>query len=289
MSDVPPDYSMVYCDCAFSQPGGNSVRVGKMAEKGFSAQELRILCASLKEQGIDASIVDLVSEAVDKGTTSEWLCDLMGDTVVLVIRNGANALTDDPAMADKMLEEHRGLEYDTTTLLRKKVCVARSRRNLHFADEGRPEDMANGQNTVVPWSSVPANAECRRVLTELLETADVASAVANYYPDPAKCGIGWHGDAERRQTIMVRLGAGSDTRPIHFLWCERGEAVAAPITINLAHGDVMVPCAKAVGTDYRTMTRPTVRHGTGYPSGTSVLLTPPAVARPPKKRKLESA
>jgi len=289
MSDVPPDYSMVYCDCAFSQPGGHSVPVGKMAEEGFSAQYLRSACALLQQDGIDATIVDLVAEAVDKGTTSEWLCDLQGDTVVLVIRNGANALTNDPQMADKMLAEHQGLEYDTTTFLRKKVCVARSRRNLHFADKGRPVDMANGQNTVVPWSSVPANAECHRVLTELLGTTDVKSAVANYYPDPANCGIGWHGDAERRQTIMVRLGAGSDVRPIYFLWCERGEGIAAPIAINLRHGDVMVPCAKAVGTDYRTQVRPTVRHGTGNPNGKSVLLQPPAVARPPKKRQRESA
>jgi hypothetical protein len=275
---------MVYCDCAFSQPGGKSVPLGKIAKRGFSSDQLRKLCASLTSQGIGASIVDLRAEAVARGAPASWV-ERMDEAVVLVIRDGANVLTDDPEMADKMLREHEGLEYDKTTVMYRKVCVARSRRNLHFADEGRPEDMANGRNTVVAWTSVPANARCHRVLTELLGTTDVTSAVANHYPDPAKCGIGWHGDAERRQTIMVRLGAGSNTRPIHFLWCGDGAKIASPITIDLQHGDVMVPCAKAVGTDYHQKRVPTVRHGTGFPSGKSVLLTHPAVARPAKRQR----
>jgi len=284
MSDALPDYSMVFCDCAFSQPGGKSKTNGVMAEEGFSADQLRKLCASLNAQGIRATIVDLRADAVSKGAPASAL-ERMDEAVVLVIHDGANALTNDPQMANKMLAEHQGLEYDTKTLMYKRVCEARSRRNLYFADEARPGDMANGQNTVVAWSSVPANAECLRTLTELLGTADVGTAVANYYPDPRKCGIGWHGDAERRQTIMVRLGTGSNTRPIHFMWCEDANKIVPPVTIHLKHGDVMVPCAKAVGTDYKRTSVPTVRHATGFPSGKSVLLAPPAVARPPKRQR----
>ena len=279
---------MVFCDCAFSQPGGHSKTNGTMAEEGFSADRLRKLCASLNAQGIRARIVDLRADAESKGVPASVL-ERMDEAVVLVIHDGANALTNNPQMANKMLAEHQGLEYDTKTLMYQKVCVARSRRNLYFAEEARPGDMAIGQNTVVAWSSVPANAECLCALTELLGTTDVNTAVSNYYPDPRRCGIGWHGDAERRQTIMVRLGSGSNTRPIHFLWCEGKSRIVSPVTIDLQHGDVMVPCAKAVGTDYKLRSVPTVRHATGFPVGKSVLLQPPAVARPPKKRKLESA
>ena len=282
---------MVFCDCAFSQPGGKSVPVGQMAKEGFEPEFLRAMCRSLTGRGIRATLVDLRAEALFTGTSAEWMRNCWGSTeaVVLVIHDGANALTGDPTMADTMLRELQALHFDETTLMYGKVVTARSRRNVHFAHEGRSEDMANGQNTVVPWSGVPANAKCLGALTREFGAPDVQSAVANYYPDPKKCGIGWHGDAERRQTIMVRLGAGSDVRPIHFLWCSLGKGIAAPITIELKHGDVMIPCAKAVGTDYRTQTRPTVRHGTGYPSGTSVLRTPPAVARPAKKRGREDA
>ena len=284
MSDVQPDYSMVFCDCAFSQPGGHSKTNGVMAEEGFSADKLRRVCASLNEIGIRARIVDLRADAESKGAPASTL-ERMDEAVVLVIHDGANALTKDPQMANKMLKEHQGLAYDTTTLMYKKVCVARSRRNLYFAEEARPGDMANGQNTVVAWPTVPANVQCLRALTELLGTTDVNTAVANYYPDPRKCGIGWHGDAERRQTIMVRLGSGSNRRPIHFMWCEKANKIVSPVTIPLQHGDVMVPCAKAVGTDYKTMSVPTVRHATGFPSGKSVLLAAPAVARPPKRQR----
>lgn len=275
---------MVFCDCAFSQPGGHSKTNGTMAEEGFSAERLRKICASLNAQGICARIVDLRADAVAKGAPASTL-ERMDEAVVLVIRDGANALTNDPQMANKMLAEHQGLEYDTKTLMYNKVCDAISRRNLYFAEEARPSDIANGQNTVVAWPTVPANVQCLCALTELLGTTDVTTAVANYYPNPRKCGIGWHGDAERRQTIMVRLGSGSNTRPIHFMWCEKAKKIASPVTIPLQHGDVMVPCAKAVGTDYKRSSVPTVRHATGFPSGKSVLLTHPVVARPPKRQR----
>lgn len=287
MSDVLPDYSMVFCDCAFSQPGGHSKTNGVMAQEGFSANQLRRMCASLNAIGVCARIVDLRADAESKGASASTLAR-MDEAVVLVIHDGANALTNDPQMANKMLREHQGLAYDTKTLMYNKVREARSRRNLYFADEARPSDMANGQNTVVAWSSVPANVQCLRALTERLGTTEVNTAVANYYPDPRKCGIGWHGDAERRQTIMVRLGAGSNTRPIHFMWCEDAKRIVSPVTIDLQHGDVLVPCAKAVGTDYKRKSVPTVRHATGFPSGKSVLLQPPAIARPPKRQR-ESA
>ena len=37
----------------------------------------------------------------------------------------------------------------------------------------------------------------------------------NYYYDIKKCGIGFHGDAERRKVVGIRLG---DSIPLHFQW-----------------------------------------------------------------------
>ena len=41
---------------------------------------------------------------------------------------------------------------------------------------------------------------------------------ANYYYDIAKCGIGYHGDSERRKVVAVRLGA---ALPLYFQWYRR--------------------------------------------------------------------
>ena len=113
----------------------------------------------------------------------------------------------------------------------------------------------------------------RRVLTELLETTDATSAVANYYPDPTKCGSG--GTAiERRQTIMVRP-APARSAPHLLPWCERGSAIAATDRDQPQARRRDGALRQAVGTDYRTQVRPTVRHGTGNPNGKSVLLQIP--------------
>jgi len=272
---------MVFCDCAYTQPGNIDSKIGAMAKAGYPAGQLREVCASQTARGIDAAIVDLRVEAAAKGTPASEV-KLMADAVVLVIRNGANALTNDPDMADKMLAEHQGLDYDEFTKPRKEVLTARSRRMLFFAEEGCPADMAKGLNTVIPWSSVPANAKCHHALKELLGTTDANYAVASHYFDTKEGGIGWHGDAERRQTIMVRLGAVSNTRPLHFVWCHKSKSISPPITIELQHGDVVVFSEKAMGTDWRCSSILTVKHGTGCPTGNSVLKKLPGAA---KKRK----
>jgi len=85
-------------------------------------------------------------------------------------------------------------------------------------------------------------------------------AELNYYYDIQKCGIGWHGDGERRLVVGLRIGA---SIPLHYQWFHHSKPVGERQIINLSHGDVYVMSQKAIGTDWLQKLVPTLRHATG--------------------------
>jgi hypothetical protein len=62
-------------------------------------------------------------------------------------------------------------------------------------------------------------------------------AQGNLYYDVACCGIGFHGDSERRKVVAVRLGAAF---PLQFQWFMRSAAVGRRVNVELKHGDMYV-------------------------------------------------
>ena len=90
--------------------------------------------------------------------------------------------------------------------------------------------------------------------------ATALKAEGNYYFNAQKCGIGFHGDLERRRVIGLRLGA---TMLLHYQWHYRGERVGNRIVLTLNHGDLYVMSEKAVGTDWHKKIIYTLRHAAG--------------------------
>ena len=89
----------------------------------------------------------------------------------------------------------------------------------------------------------------------------------NYYYDTSKCGIGFHGDAERRIVVGVRFGA---TMPLHFQWFIDSKPIHERTIINLNHGDIYMMSNKAVGNDWRKRKIPTLRHAAGCEKYTTI-------------------
>ncbi len=85
-------------------------------------------------------------------------------------------------------------------------------------------------------------------------------AEGNYYYDAKKCGIGFHGDSERRIVIAVRLGC---TLPLHYHWFYNSKAVGKRIKLKINHGDIYFMSQKAVGTDWKKKKVLTLRHAAG--------------------------
>ena len=91
--------------------------------------------------------------------------------------------------------------------------------------------------------------------------ADGLNAEGNHYYDDT-CGIGFHGDAERKIVICLSLGKPSTLR---YRWRQphSSEGFGPPIDINLSHGDVYVMSEKATGFDWRSRSKMRVVHAAG--------------------------
>ena len=75
------------------------------------------------------------------------------------------------------------------------------------------------------------------------KACDLKCEMMNYYYDINKCGIGYHGDSERKIVIAIRLGA---PLPLHFQWFQGNKPVAGGhITLHLDHGDMYIMSEKA--------------------------------------------
>ena len=89
----------------------------------------------------------------------------------------------------------------------------------------------------------------------------------NYYHDIRNCGIGYHGDTERKIVVGCRLGA---SMPLHYNWYHKRKPVGKNVQIPLHHGDIYIMDAKAVGYDWKSQNIYTLRHATGCSKYTKI-------------------
>jgi hypothetical protein len=122
-------------------------------------------------------------------------------------------------------------------------------------------DLEQGKGTVVSYSQVPQLMSIANQFEIVFgDKARRLKGEINYYYDIDKCGIGFHGDAERRIVIAMRLG---EPLPLYYQWYRNGEAIGEVTEIPLKGGDIYIMSEKAVGTDWKTRNCATLRHATG--------------------------
>ena len=184
------------------------------------------------------------------------------DAALLVVRRGADLLLGAVGKtADDALAEQRSQAYDKVAFMYGRVVNKKARYNLCFGDEAQEGDCANKKGTVVSYAAVPVAAYLRDRLPTLLGAkAEGLKAEGNHYYDAARCGIGYHGDAERKIVVGVRLGA---SLPLCYSWFQRSKPVGEKLTLTINHGDLYVMSEKTTGFDHKLRTKPTLRHAAG--------------------------
>jgi len=243
--------TLTFGDCAENHVGME--KVGKKGEIG-TGFNLSDLC-------------DIVRKCITLGLPYKlWPLHSLPEhapAYLLVIKGGVSALLGSSG-AESLQEEQLALEgsYDRMALMRKRVVNKRARWNLCFTKgAGHGPSYGEGKGTVVSFEDVPRLKQFCEALPAFFGPKAVdLEAEANYYYDLAKCGIGYHGDTERRKVIAVRLGA---TMPICFQWFHRSEPVGQRMRFDLSHGDVYVMSEKAVGGDWKSSSKWTLRHAAG--------------------------
>jgi hypothetical protein len=251
-SELNKVYTITFGDVAENH--AKMQKIGTLHDNGYSVEKLGQIQEKLSSYGLTTEMVDL----------NVGFDERFSEAKVLVIRRGAQFILGEETAG--LMAENDGLTMDKKALMKGKVVNKVARWNLCFADEDQEPNYDDGKGRIVSWGRIPKMSRIRQVISEWTE--DVAlNGEANYYYDLSQCGIGFHGDGERRKVFAVRMGS---TMPLYFKWFQNSEPVGEPFELVLNDGDMYIMSEKAVGFDWLKKKIPTLRHSTGCSKFTGV-------------------
>ena len=241
--------------------------LGNLAEKGINKQDLDNTIKYLNDKKINYQIIELHNnlpvESKENYNKNNEL-----NAYLLVIPNGVNKILEDNNAANLMLQEQFKLPFDKKALMRGRVVNKLARWNSCFDEVGQEPDIENGKGTVISFDNAPLLNKLRLKLPTIFgPKTNNLKAEMNYYYDTTKCGIGFHGDAERRIVICARLGS---SIPMHFQWFHRFKPIGERFATTFNHGDIYIMSEKTVGTDWKKSSIPTLRHAAGCDKYTTI-------------------
>jgi hypothetical protein len=183
---------------------------------------------------------------------------------VLVIKNGMGLLLHNKKKTiEDLNDEMNSFEWDRKYFdtRRKRVLNKHARANVCFGKKSSEPNYKNKKGRIVAYSDVPTLNIIRKNMKKILGPKfGNLICEGNRYFDLEKCGIGWHGDAERRKVVAFRLGK---KMRLNFHWFHESIPFGKTKSINLSEGDMYIMSEKAVGNDWRKKKICTLRHSAG--------------------------
>jgi len=251
MNATQSTITLTFGECGENHAGME--KVGKTGAKGsgFTIPFLKDLRTRFEAMGLKCMTANL-AVGLPEGTVAE-------EAKILVVRNALDILLNMKGAKAALFEEQAALDVDKKALMYKRVVNKKARWNLCFDKEGHEPDYESGKGRIVAWSDVPLTQKLKTVLTDLLGAENLIGE-GNYYYDTKTCGIGYHGDTERRKVAAVRLGS---EMPIFWQWYHKSEPVGSKMGLKLGGGDLYFMSEKAVGTDWKESSKLTLRHAAG--------------------------
>ena len=169
-------------------------KIGHLAEDGFTIEELKEAANKFTKLKCKCEFINLNKLLPEKTNVSE--------AAILIIRNGVNVILNKDSRL--MYNEQAMLNADKKAYMYGKVVNKHARHNLCFDEKDQNPDYENGKGRIVGWDNVPLTKQIRESLPDFFgEKAKNLTGEGNYYYDIKKCGIGFHGDAERKRVIAV--------------------------------------------------------------------------------------
>lgn len=248
-------FTITFSETVENHVGMEKISMGRNIS-GFTPQELVVAYENFRKVGANAEIIDLrVSCGIDQ--IPEFSSDPNSYAYLLVVYDGCAKMGIHP---NALYREQESLEYDTKTYSKGRVVNKHARHNLCFADYYQVADFDNKKGTIIPFSSLPQLAKVREKLPEFIPRAKQLYAEANKYYDTSKCYISFHGDAERKMVIGIRLGKKFE---LHYRYYYKSKQVGKTFTLDLPHGCLYVMDQKTSGNDWKLKNTLTLRHGAG--------------------------
>lgn len=254
--------TLTYCDGAENHNGMQIV--GKKSIKGFNINDILNAKIKFESKKYECELIKLN----DYYNQDDFPNENIEDAYLLIIRKGIICLLDDnkevdnTKIIDNLYDELTSFDWDRKyfCIRREKVLNKHARANVCFGDERQTPDYENKKGTIVPFSSVNLTNKIRKNLKYYLgETAENLQCEGNYYFDKRKCGIGYHGDTERKKVVGARIGEMN----LKFNWFYKSKPIGKPINIELEDGDLYIMSEKTVGNDWKKKNNVTLRHSAG--------------------------
>lgn len=233
-------------------------KLGKLVEpgEGFNHKDLSKI-KKIYEQNFGgvAEIHDLAEDSHYDGPLT------LPPTYLLVLKEGIYKLLGENANKE-MFNEQLGFNYDKKAFMYGRVVDKHARWNLCFDDESSEPDYENKKGRVIAIRDAPYMEKLMGMFEKYFgRKAKDLKVESNYYYDMRDCGIGYHGDSERRKVIGVRLG--NVGTPIYYQWFYMSKRIGDRMKYDLDSGDIYIMSEKAVGTDWKRKIIPTIRHAVG--------------------------
>jgi hypothetical protein len=182
------------------------------------------------------------------------------EAYLLIVRRGLKHLVGEGKEILDFYREQDKLKKDTKAFMYGKVVNKHARSNLCFSETHQEPDYAQKKGTVYAWDEVPLLKTVKHNLEALLPDRSSLVAEGNYYCDLQNCGIGFHGDGERKKVVGIRVGA---SFPLVYQWYFQSNPIGALTRVELGDGDIYFMSEKAVGWDWKKKTIHTLRHAAG--------------------------
>ena len=253
-------FSLTFGDVAENHRGMQ--KIGTLSNVGFNLSDINKIKEWFEAKGCKCNIINL-HLLLDENLQKE------NQAYLLTVKNAVNALLDDENGKDSLFKEQDELEKDTKAFMYGRVVNKHARHNLCFGEAHQAPNYEEGMGTVYAFDEVPLLKKIRCGLGEIIGEKGInLQAEGNYYYDIKKCGIGFHGDTERKKVIAFRLGA---KIPLCYAWYHNNDVISDVITINnLKHGDMYVMSEKTTGFDWKSKTKYTLRHAAGCEKYTTI-------------------
>jgi hypothetical protein len=233
--------------------GPGMQKIGSLDKRGYSINELEEFKEKFENKGVVCEMIrlrDCLPENIEE----------IEDANVLVIRNGISALIGERSL-EEFYNEQCGLNVDKKVFMRGKVKNKLARYNLCFGNESQEPEYEEKKGRIIKYEDVGCLNEVRKNMVNFFgEDSDKLYCEGNYYYDLKKCGIGFHGDGERRKVIGMRLGKSMN---LNFSWFKNCYSVGDVTEILLNNGDMYIMSEKTVGFDWLKRSKYTLRHAGG--------------------------
>jgi len=234
--------TITFGDCSENHVGME--QIGTISEKGYTSEDLDMISNHFSDKVIER--IDLTTYLGDETYVGE-------KPELLIVRN---AVANHPEIFTELSNLEWDKQYFDTR--RQRVLNKHARTNVCFSDYSQQADFENKKGTIVNYTDVPHLGAVKHLLTSLIKGG--LECEGNHYTNIHKNGIGWHGDAERKKVIALRLG---ETMPLCFNWFQQSKPIGTTCTIQLNSGDMYVMTEKTTGYDWKRRLICTLRHSAG--------------------------